>query len=151
MRVKTTTVIAKPPAELWLLLCRSKMNPHIPCYFRCGMPKPVECRLPDGAGGAGLRRECVSSHGVIHQRIQQWEEPRRLRFAMEDTTLYFRPCVTRMEDEFILEPAGGNQTRITRTTDITVIGFAQWAKSLAMAAGLKCIHRYVFKNWARPT
>jgi len=148
MRIRTSMLINKPPEELWPLLCRSRMDPRIPCYFRLGMPKPVECRLPDGVGGVGQRRECISNRGVIHQRIQKWEEPTRLRFAMEDTTLYFHPCVTAMADEFVLVPVGERQTKITRTTDINVIGFAKLAKSLAMGAGMKCIHRYVFKNWA---
>ena len=69
MRVRTSIVIQRPPAEVWPLLCSSKMDPRIPCLFRLGIPKPVECRLPDGAGGVGQRRECVSDRGVIRQRI----------------------------------------------------------------------------------
>jgi hypothetical protein len=149
MRVRTSTVIHKPAEAIWPLLCGSKMDPRMPCFFRLGIPKPVECRLPDGVGGVGQRRECVSHRGVIHQRITHWEAPRRLRFHMEDTTLYFRPCVSAIAEEFVLEPLGPEVTRLTRTTDISVTGLCQTAKSAVMCAGMKCVHRYVFRNWAR--
>jgi hypothetical protein len=126
------------------------MDPRIPCFFRLGIPKPVECRLPDGRGGVGARRQCVSDRGVVQQRITHWEEQRVLRFQMEDTTLYFRPCVTAILEEFVLEPIGPDTTRVTRTTDISVSGIGRFAKAMVMCAGTKCVHRYVFKNWARP-
>ncbi len=68
---------------------------------------------------------------------------------MEDTTLYFRPCVTAIVEEFTLELVDCDQTRLTRTTDITVTGVASFAKALVMCAGMRCVHRYVFKNWSR--
>jgi hypothetical protein len=85
---------------------------------------------------------------VIHQRITHWEEQKMLRFQMEDTTLYFRPCVTAITEEFTLELIGTEQTRLTRTTDITVSGAASFVKALVLCAGMKCVHRYVFKNWS---
>ena len=71
-----------------------------------------------------------------------------LRFQMEDTTLYFRPCVNAILEEFVLEPIGSGSTRLTRTTEISVTGIGSYAKALVMCAGMKCVHRYVFKNWA---
>lgn len=149
MRVRTSILLDRPPAVVWPLLCSSRMDPGIPCLFRLGIPKSVECRLPDGAGGVGARRQCVSDRGVVDQRITHWEEARLLRFQMEETTLYFRPCVTAIVEEFTLEPVDFGRTRLTRTTDITVSGFASFAKAWVMCAGTKCVHRYVFKNWAR--
>lgn len=149
MRVRTSIVIQRPPDEVWPLLCSSKMDPRMPCLFRLGIPKPVECRLPDGVGGAGQRRECVSDRGVVRQRITHWEAPRLLRFRMEDTTLYFRPCVTGIEEEFLLEPLGAGATRLTRTTEIAIIGFCRWGKAIVMGVGMKFVHRYVFRNWKR--
>jgi len=150
MQVQTSTVIRKPAETLWPLLCGSRMDPRMPCLFRLGIPKPVECRLPDGVGGVGRRRECVSDRGVVHQRITHWEAPRLLRFQMEDTTLYFRPCVTALQEEFLLEPLGSDVTRLTRTTRLAVTGHCPTAKAIIMCAGMKCVHRYVFRNWARP-
>ncbi len=149
MRIRTTAILPAPPAAIWPLLCASKMDPAIPCVFRLGIPKPVECRLPDGQGGVGAERQCVSRRGVVRQRITHWQEPALLRFRMEDTTLYFRPCVTALEEEFALEPTAGRRTRITRTTRLATTGCGAFAKALIMGAGLKCVHRYVFKNWAR--
>ncbi len=149
MIVRTTAIIDKSPASLWQLLCSSSMDPRIPALFRLGIPKPVQCKLPDGVGGVGARRQCISDRGVVQQRITHWQEPELLRFQMEDTTLYFRPCVTAIVEEFVLEPVGEGRTKITRTTDITVTGFGKLAKGLIMCAGTKCVHRYVFKNWSR--
>jgi len=149
MRVRTSTIIDKSPAVVWPLLCSSRMDPRVPCVFRLGIPKPVECRLPDGVGGVGARRQCVSDRGIVHQRITHWEEQKILRFRMEDTTLYFRPCVTAIVEEFTLELVDGDRTRLTRTTDITVTGVASFAKALVMCAGMRFVHRYVFKNWSR--
>ena len=149
MRVRTSVTINKPPAEVWPLLCSSKMDPRIPCYFRLGIPKPLECRLPSGVGGVGAERQCISDRGVVHQRITCWEEGRVLRFQMEDTNIYFRKCVTGIFEEFVLEPVGDGQTVVTRTTRISVSGFGGFFKALVMCSGLKCVHLYVFKNWAR--
>ena len=91
----------------------------------------------------------MSDRGVVHQRITHWQEQQILRFQMEDTTLYFRPCVTAIVEEFTLEPVGSELTRLTRTTEFTVSGPASFAKALVMCVGMKCVHRYVFKNWSR--
>jgi hypothetical protein len=149
MRIITSAIIPGPPDRVWPLLCSSKMDPKIPCLFRLGIPKPVECRLPAGSGGVGQQRQCISDRGLINQRITCWEAPHLLRFQMEDTTLYFRPCVNSIVEEFALEPSGTSQTLITRTTTINVTGFSPWAKGLIMGIGTKFVHRYVFKNWAR--
>ena len=103
MQVVTKAIISKPPDKLWPLLCSSRMDPEIPCLFRFGIPKPVECRLPDGVGGVGHQRQCVSDRGIINQRIIQWDEPNTLRFEMEDTNLYFRPCIDSIIEEFQLK------------------------------------------------
>lgn len=149
MKVVTTVILPRSPKDIWPLLCSSKMDPRIPCFFRLGIPKPVECRLPGGKGGVGQARQCISDKGMINQRITHWEEPTLLRFQMEDSTLYFRPCVTSIQEEFSLNPHGDTQTRITRTTTIQVIGMARWLKGMIMCIGMKFVHRYVFHNWAR--
>ncbi len=149
MRVIASAVLPKPPEEVWPLLCSSHMDPKIPCMFRLGIPEPVECRLPDGNGAVGERRQCISDRGMINQRITHWESPKLLRFEMEDTTLYFRPCVTSITEEFVLSPGSRSTTHITRTTTIQVTGLAQGLKGLVICIGLKFVHRYVFKNWSR--
>ncbi|MGC4016872.1 MAG: SRPBCC family protein [Luteolibacter sp.] len=148
-KIRTACVIDAPPEAVWPLLCSSKMDTRIPCAFRLGIPKPVECRLPEGEGGVGRERQCVSNRGIIHQRITCWDAPRCLRFQMEDTNLYFRPCVTSIEEAFELEALDGERTRVVRTTTLAVVGMGRFLKSAIMLAGLKCVHRYVFRNWRR--
>jgi hypothetical protein len=148
-RIRTSCIIDRPAEVIWPLLCSSKMDSRIPCAFRFGIPKPIECRLPEGEGGVGRERQCISNRGVIHQRITCWDESRCLRFEMEDTNLYFRPCVRAIGEEFILEELGPSRTRLTRTTTLTVSGVGRAFKAAVMAAGLKCVHHYVFRNWQR--
>ena len=109
----------------------------------------MECRLPDGSGGVGKRRQCISDSGVINQRITRWEVSSRLQFQMEDTTLYFRPCVNSIIEEFTLTLHGTSKTKIIRATTFNVTGAASWLKGMGMCIGMKFVHRYVFKNWAR--
>ena len=149
MRVITSVVLPGSVEDVWPLLCCSKMDPKIPCHFRLGIPKPVECKLPEGEGGVGQRRQCVSNIGQINQRITHWDPPRKLQFEMEDTTLYFRPCVTSIVEEFELVPHANGSTQITRSTTIKIKGFGAWLKGLIMCVGMKFVHRYVFHNWAR--
>ena len=151
MQVVTKAIISKPPDKLWPLLCSSRMDPEIPCLFRFGIPKPVECRLPDGVGGVGHQRQCVSDRGIINQRIIQWDEPNTLRFEMEDTNLYFRPCIDSIIEEFQLKAISSTQTEIKRTTTLTAQGAGAQVKGIIMCIGMKFIHRYVFRNWARET
>ena len=149
MQVVTEARLPASPEAVWPLLCSSKMDTDVPCLFRFGVPKPVECRLPDGVGAVGGRRQCVSDRGTIQQRITHWESPRLLRFHMEDTNLRFRTSVTSLVDEFSLVATEGGGTVVTRKTTFETIGFGRGVKALVLSVGLKAVHRYVFRNWAR--
>lgn len=102
-----------------------------------------------GEGGVGQKCQCISNSGIINQRITHWDVPNFLRFLMQDTTLYFRPCVNSIQEEFVLVPIGDTKTQIACTTIIHVTGIASLAKGLIMIMGMKFVHRYVFKNWSR--
>ena len=147
MIVRTVHVSAKTRDEFWPLLCNARMDGAPSCWFRAGVPRPVQCRLPDQVGGVGARRECISDKGVIHQVILVWDPPHILSFRMEETTLYFRPCVPEIIDTFELTPIPTGGTRVIRTTQFAVTGRCRWAKTLAVSLGLKRVHRYVFRNW----
>ncbi len=150
MIVRTTVVIAKPPEEVWTLLCNSRMDARVPLPFRFGIPKPVQCRLPSGVGGAGQRRQCISNLGTINQRITFWEDNKTLMFEMIDTDMYFGRYVTSIKERFDLAADDERKTKITRTTEFKVNGRAGIFKSLLIWVGLKNVHRYVFRNWGRP-
>jgi Polyketide cyclase / dehydrase and lipid transport len=146
--VRTRWVFDAPPRDVWPLLCASKMGESNFPLVKLGVPKPLECRLPGGQGGAGSERECVSDQGVVHQRIIEWIPTERLSFRMERTDLAFRDSVVDLVDTFDLVPtvAGVAVTRITRAR---VTGRFKVLRGLMLRVGVKQVHRFVFANWQR--
>jgi hypothetical protein len=116
--------------------------------FKLGVPHPRECRLPDGHGGVGSERECISDQGVVHQRILVWLPEKQLSFRMEQADLYFRKYVREMVETFDLLPTSSG-VLVTRTTRVWVLGRLSPLKKGLLFLGLKQIHRYVFRNWQR--
>ena len=149
MIVRTTWYFSQPPEIVWPLLCNSRMEPTPSCLFGLGLPQPRQCRLPDGQGGVGSTRQCISDRGVVEQTILIWEEPRHLAFRMDRSDLYFQACVPSIVDDFELVPTADGGTRATRTTSVQVIGWFRWVKRMALRVGLWKIHRFVFRNWER--
>jgi hypothetical protein len=149
MIVQTSWHFRCPASTVWPLLCNSHMDASTTPLFELGVPHPVECRLPDGHGGVGSERECVSEQGVVHQRILVWEPERRLSFRMEDTDIYFLRFVKEIEETFDLVPDNDSGVKVTRTTQVTVKGRFQFLKCCLIYVGLKQVHRYVFRNWRR--
>ena len=149
MIVRTVWRFQRPPQVIWPLLCNAHMEQTRSCLFGLGLPQPEQCRLPEGHGGVGGTRQCISDRGVIEQTILVWDEPHHLAFSMDRSDLYFRACVPSIVDDFelVLTPEGG--TRATRTTSVTVVGWFRWAKGVALRMGLKKVHRFVFGNWER--
>ncbi|MCF3109118.1 hypothetical protein LL912_10045 [Niabella sp. CC-SYL272] len=147
MQVQTTWKFSAAPDRLWPLLFHSKMKDQRPCYFRLGLPKPIECRLVDERGGVGATRECISDKGVIRQTILEWMPEEKLRFEMRETNIYFGPCVDTIVETFVLNPVNVTTTRMTRTTEFKLKPGARRWGALPMWIGLKSIHRYVFYNW----
>jgi len=137
-----------PAQRVWPLLCDSKMAvaPRMP--FLPGVPQPVQCRLPEGEGGVGDERECVSREGAVHQRILDWVPEERLSFRMERTDLGFRSFVDEMVDTLELEPRNAG-VLVTRTTTLRVRGRFRRPKKWLVFLGVKQVHRYVFRNWLR--
>lgn len=147
MQITTSAIINKSPAQLWPLLCNSKMDLQAPCALRFFVPKPVECRLAESVDSVGTKRQCISNRGSINQKITLWQPPDALQFEMQDTDIYFGKCVTSIKESFTLEVVNVEQTKISRTTNFVVKGWLGWAKSIAICIGLKNVHWYVFKNW----
>jgi hypothetical protein len=149
MIIRTVWHFRQPPRVIWPLLCNARMEPTASCLFGLGVPQPEQCRLPEGHGGVGNTRQCVSDRGVIEQTILVWDEPHHLAFSMDRSDLYFRSCVPSIVDDFELVPTPQGGTRATRTTSVTVLGWFRWAKGTALRVGLKKVHRFVFGNWER--
>ena len=146
--VRTQRTLPGSAHTVWPLLCGSRMDHTSSVLFRLGVPQPLECRLPEGEGGVGRERECVSDQGVVHQRILVWVPEKRLGFRMERSEIGAAKSVTGIEDSFELRPTGSGVV-VVRTTNATVIGRFRWLKRLALVLALKQVHRYVFRNWTR--
>ena len=149
MTVQTKSSFAAEPEVLWPLLFGSKMDRKQPCFLLCGLPKPLECRLPDSRGGVGSTRECVSDKGVISQRITEWIPGEKLSFELVKTDIYFGPCMESIVESFHIRRFGPEQSEITRKTTFRVKRPFGIIAAVPMYIGLKAIHRYVFSNWKR--
>jgi uncharacterized protein YndB with AHSA1/START domain len=146
--VRTRQTFAAPAGTVWALLCNSRMDDASSLWFKLGVPHPVECRVPDGHGGVGSERECVSDQGIVHQRILEWVPESRLSFRMEDTDLRFRRYVSGIVDTFDLV-ATGTGVSVTRTTRVSAKGRFRIFRKVALFFSLMQVHRYVFRNWRR--
>jgi uncharacterized protein YndB with AHSA1/START domain len=144
MKIRTTATINAEPDSVWPLLTNSEMT--APGRFCLGVPKPVECRLPDAKGGVGQRRQCVSDRGVVNQEITTWIPPTKLEFRMIETNHDWADCVESIEERFDLSPLSPG-TKIRRTTTLKASGHLRWLKEAMFYFGLKRVHFFVFKNW----
>ncbi len=149
MIVRTTWRFAQPPEIIWPLLCDSRMEPSKSWLFRLGLPQPRQCRLPNGQGGVGSARQCISDRGVIDQTIVAWDKPNHLAFRMEGSDMNFRAFVSSLVDDFELAPTPEGGTMATRITSVHVIGWFRGMKSALVRVGLKKVHRFVFRAWER--
>ncbi len=104
--------------------------------------------MPDGHGGVGSERECVSDQGIVHQRILEWVPEKRLSFRMERTDLHFQRYVSEIVDTFDFV-ATSEGVGVTRTTQVWTKGHFQLLKKFALFLSLTQVHRYVFRNWRR--
>jgi len=148
MTVRTRRTFLSPASTVWPLLCNSRMDATSGPLFKLGVPHPVECRLPDGHGGVGSERECISDQGVVHQRILVWRPEKQLSFRMEQADLYFQKFVREMVETFDLVPTTTG-VMVTRTTRVWVRGRLSLLKKWLLFVGVKQVHRYVFRNWQR--
>jgi stearoyl-CoA desaturase (delta-9 desaturase) len=153
-RAERTTVVTRwrvraAPEAVWPLLCDSRTESGGSWAFRWGLPRPLRCELPEGRGGVGRARRCVSDRGVVEQTILAWDPPTRLAFRMDRTSLPLRGWIGGLEDEFVLRRAPAGGTWITRTTRATLKGRCPGLRRLLLRVGLAEVHRHVFRNWAR--
>src|SRR5690606_33498324 len=83
MLVRTRTVLPRPAESVWPLLCDSRvtLTPRCP-VFRVVVPRPVECRLPEGSVArepAGsvcpVSGACAYVQGSIRRRLTEWGPP----------------------------------------------------------------------------
>jgi hypothetical protein len=148
MVVRTGQSFASPASTVWSLLCNSTMDDTTTLLFKLGVPHPVQCRVPDGHGGVGSERECVSDQGIVHQRILEWVPQQRLTIRVERTDLRIEKYVREMVETFDIVPTTAG-VRVTRTTHVWTRGRFHLLKKFVLFFSLKQVHRYVFRNWRR--
>ncbi len=83
--IEATTVIEidAPPEVVWRhVVSFPELAPPDELLFRCGVAYPV-CAAIEGHGTGAVRR-CVFDTGTFVEPIEVWDEPRLLRFRVED-------------------------------------------------------------------
>ena len=151
VRVSSSVQIAATPQDVWAVLCDARMPLTAPCEFRWGPlspPTPVRCELPDGHGGVGTRRRCVTDRGTVEQQIVEWAVGERLAFELvaEDTGLSRH--VRSMRDVFALEPAAAaGITLLTRSTELEAAGPCPRLRGLALSVAVRRVHRFTLRGF----
>jgi hypothetical protein len=118
--ISTGIRIAAQPMVVWARLCDSETPATAPCEFRLGrplgLPQPISCELPDGPGGVGATRRCVSDRGIVNQRITEWWPGERLAFELESEEANLGRHVVSMRDVFELHSDREGTRLVRRTT-----------------------------------
>ena len=124
------------------------MDGKPPLMFRLGIPKPISCRIVDGAVVGGTR-QCTTDRGTSEQRILSIVENRKLHYRMLNSSMLFSHWVQHLEDTFALMPLSSGATRVSRTTRFTAKGPMRPLKQLAIWIFLRTTHSYAARNWRR--
>ena len=128
--VTSAIEIAAPRSAVWARLCDAEMPATAPCEFRLGPfgpPRPLRCELPEGVGGVGATRRCVSERGTVLQRVTEWRTDERLAFE--------------------LAPGAAGGTRLTRRTELVPRGPCPRLRGLALAVALRRVHRFTMRGF----
>lgn len=150
--VETSIEIAAPVTVVWARLCDADMPATAPCEFWLlrpfGMPQPLRCELPTGAGGVGQTRRCITSHGSITQRIIAWKEAEHLAFELIADTAGVTAEVHTLRDDFWLQPVAPLRTRLTRRTILEPRGPCPRLRGLGLRFAVRRIHRFTMHGFA---
>ena len=100
MSVVTSVVIAAPPEIVWKhVVTFEDVPPPQDLLFKLGVAYPTHAEI--SGHGVGAIRRCVFSTGTFVEPIEVWDEPRLLRFSVEE-------CPPPMRE---LSPHGAIETR----------------------------------------
>ena len=149
--VETTVEIAAPPAAVWARLCDAQMPATAPCEFRLGRlgpPQPIRCELPSGVGGVGQERRCVTTSGVVTQRITAWADREHLAFEVVAEDAGLGVHVRAMRDDFWVAPLASGRTRLTRRTALEPRGPCPRLRSIALRFAIQRVHRFTMRGFA---
>lgn len=150
VRVTTSVEIAAPARVVWARLCDADMPATAPCEFRLGRlgpPRPVRCELPAGHGGVGATRRCVTTRGVVAQRVTEWVEEERLAFELVAEDAGLGAHVAAMRDAFLLAPTAAGGTRLTRCTELVPHGPCRRLRGMVLAVAIRRVHRFTMRGF----
>ena len=152
VRVSSSIQISAAPEKVWAVLCDARMPLGTPCDFSLGPfgpPKPVHCELPDGEGGIGARRRCVTDRGVVEQRIVEWSVGRRLAFDLVSDDVGLARHVQWMRDVFELTPSdeSAGTTVLMRATELGPAGPCPRLRGLALSLAIRRVHRFTLRGF----
>jgi hypothetical protein len=148
MRVTSEWVFDCEPEHVWPHFLEASMDDEPPLMFRLGIPKPLSCRVLDGAVVGGTR-QCTTDRGTSEQRILSVVENRKLHYRMLNSSMVFSHWVQHLEDTFTLAPFSSGATLVSRTTRFTANGPLRPLKQLAIWIFLRTTHSYAARNWRR--
>lgn len=149
MSVTTTIEIEAAAAAVWVRLCDADMPATAPCEFslgRFGPPRPLRCELPEGVGGVGAARRCVTDRGVVEQRVTDWVVNTRLAFEVVAENSGLGPHVIAMRDVFDLRPIVGG-VQLTRRTELVPRGPCPRLRGVALKLAVRRVHRYTMQGF----
>lgn len=64
MQIHSEWVFDCEPRHIWPNFLQSRMDDTRPILFRLGIPKPISCRVLEGAGMVGNTRQCTTDLGT---------------------------------------------------------------------------------------
>ncbi len=149
MKIESSWVFDCRPEDVFPHFFFAQMDDSYPMAFRLGIPKPLSCKVLEGAPRVGNTRQCTTDMGYIQQEITELVQDRKLVYEMRDTDVWCRKWVSFLRDTFLLEPIAGGQTRVSRVTEFKGVKAIPVLSTLALWISLKQAHRYAAKNWRR--
>ena len=84
--------------------------------------RPRPAAFPRASAAWGSLANAFQTRAASNTRILEWKEQRRLCFEMTDSDMFFRTHVRAIVDSFDLEAVGTDRTRVTRTTEVVLVG-----------------------------
>ncbi|WZB73882.1 hypothetical protein WJ972_21815 [Achromobacter insuavis] len=135
MQIESRWLFPCEPQHIWPHFLHARMDDSRPLLFRLGVPKPISCKVLEGAAAVGHTRQCTTDRGTIDQRILILQPGERLRYQMQRSTVWCADWVGTLVDTFELRPLPGQGTEVRRTTQFEAAGRWRWAKRLGLWAG----------------
>jgi hypothetical protein len=137
------------PHHVWPYFFHATMDSTRPLMFWLGVPKPMSCRVLEGAPAVGNTRQCTTDRGTINQNILTLEPHRTLRYQMTESTVWCAHWVGKLVDTFELSPLPNERTNVRRITEFEAGGWLRPIKLFGLWLGLRQAHSYAARNWCR--